>query len=76
MNAAQNIPEEEEEERPNIGEDSGARPDESLAIMDSNTTVASVNISSSTTNSQNIRTGPASAVLRVAQSLQSQGGRK
>lgn len=75
MNAAQNIPE-EEEERPTIAEDSIARPDESLAIIDSNTTVASINISSSSTNSQNVRTGPASAVLRVAQSLQSQGGRK
>lgn len=80
MNAAQNISEEaEEEESYFIETDEG--PGANISTADANNiTAASVNQSTSNNsnniNSYSVRAGPASAVLRVAQSLQPPGGRK
>jgi hypothetical protein len=76
IRTAQNISEEEEavEVQPSYFVEDNVPPAElSVSAVDANTTTATIN-AASTTNSNNIRTGNTSAVLRLAQHLQQSSG--
>lgn len=77
IRTAQNISKEEEEAvevQPSYFVEDNVPPAElSVSAVDANTTTATIN-AASTTNSNNIRTGNTSAVLRLAQHLQQSSG--